>query len=139
MTEDFESFKYQTSLLVRSNSVALDDFERVLQIPPRVSWRVGELMTRGTSTTSVRSNNYCSFNFEIDLSLAIEDNIRQYLNRLSQLKHLITQIRNDRGTLVLAVTWYAGQGRGYEFCSDFLMELGRLHIDLGIEVFSPTA
>jgi hypothetical protein len=130
---DHDDFQYQVSLLVKSSHIDLDPITAVIGLRPTTAWRAGEPLKRPTET--IRDYNYCCFKLNIDRRNSLEANVVKYILKLEHIKEICRSILDDSGSIVLAVTWYTGQGRGYQFSCSFMRKLADLGIELGVEVF----
>ena len=135
MREDEDIFKYRAALLVRSKTIDLSPIRDALELNPQPYWLAGDMMVRPTNKRSVREDNYSCFPFPIDPLLTLEENVGIYITKLVPISLIIDKILHDGGSAVVAISWYSGQGRGYEFHFSLLQKLAELRINLGVEVF----
>jgi hypothetical protein len=135
MNENENQFKYNIDILLKSKTMDLGPIVSTIGLPPKIRWAAGDIMERPTNKHDRRQYNYCCFSIDVDYRQSIERNLDIYLDKLHLSKDYIRKLIHDDGSILIVITWYTDQGRGYEFKFPFLGKLADLQIDLGVEVF----
>lgn len=130
-------FRYAISLRVHGLGFDPQAVSNELQLPMTASWRTGDarVTPRGRRLGGRRTDTYCCLKIASGDDGQLAQSLVAASAKLMRHELFLHRLREAGATMYFYVFWYPNGDTGEVFPTSLLLELGRLGIDLGINVY----
>ena len=129
-------FDFSVSLQVRHPDIDPAMVCAALSMEPSHSWKAGtpRVTPRGEPLGGTRRESYCSFNIAQGSDGEVAACLAATVKRLTKHRKFLNNLKATGGSVMFYVYWYPHGDTGETFNADLLAKMGRLGIDLGLNV-----
>ena len=130
-------FRFKVSLRFFSQVVDPNEICEKLKMEPEWKHKIGDPRTtpKGITLDGFYDTSYCSFLITPRKNEELHDVIERIVTDLQKHESLFCRIREDGGCIEFFVGWFSTGNSGETFSSDLLRKLGKLQIDLSLDVY----
>ena len=135
-------YKYAVSLRVRHPKINPENIAKTLGIPPTTSWMVGKprVDVKGNTSSGINQETYWAADLTKGKSadsrdITLEEYLAKQISRLKKSEKFLKRLRDTGGRIEFFVGLYCDKNTGTDFPSTLLAEMGKLGVDLSLDVF----
>ena len=128
------------SLNIGSKSVSAWELEKLLQTEASFKAEVGDRVSKRSPAAGVRDSSLCSFESSLLDSAPLQEHVEWLLRMLQNHEVTLLELASLGCELDVKIGFSSGSGQGgFALGNDVLLLLGRLGIDLYVNLFPPAA
>jgi hypothetical protein len=130
-------FDFAVSLRIVHPDIDPAVVSAALSMAPKYSWKAGDprVTPKGNPLGGTRKESYCTFDVARGGDGEVAERLAEAIERLAEHREFLGKLKATGGSAMFYVFWYPNGDTGEIFGADLLAQMGRLGIDLGLNVF----
>lgn len=135
-------YKYAVSLRVRHPKINPDTITRTVGIHPFANWMVGKprIDVKGNRSSGINQETYWAADLTKEKSMDsreifLEEYLAKQVGRLKKAEKSFKRLRDTGGRIEIFVGLFCEKNTGTDLPSTVLADMGRLGIDLSLDIF----
>jgi len=135
-------YRYAVSLRVRHPKINPDNITKTVGIQPTTHWMVGKqrIDVKGNRSGGINQETYWATDLTkgkgvSSREITVEDYLAKQVSQLKKSEKFFKRLRDTGGRIEFFVALFCDKNTGADFPSLLLADMGKLGIDLSLDIF----